>query len=300
MKPLAVSIYYIIFSENGNNENDKKFDRFDPMSYYNDLSFSNVGAQEVYFPMTRTQVQPSWFWSLEYCRRGHFVFAKNSENPAEIATPAVFWMSPGNYYIYGSRDKGGRSHAWTNCSGARAERMIGSLDRMWPQGCLQLSPEEEVRFTPVYRQMQEYIHTRSKENHHKAVLCMEELLGLLTEIYLREHGQPFVNSKMDILIEKIRFSPLSDYDFKTIAAKEFHMSYSGFRKFFKRINRIAPHEFVMIHRIYYSMELLRNNDLQIQEVAAKCGFNDFSTFSRLFRKKTGLSPSQYRRNRPLP
>ena len=55
---------------------------------------------------------------------------------------------------------------------------------------------------------------------------------------------------MDILIEKIRFSPLSDYDFKTIAAKEFHMSYSGFRKFFKRINRIAPHEFVMIHRIY--------------------------------------------------
>ena len=120
--------------------------------------------------------------------------------------------------------------------------MIGSLDRMWPQGCLQLSPEEEVRFTPVYRQMQEYIHTRSKENHHKAVLCMEELLGLLTEIYLREHGQPFVNSKMDI----------------------------------------------------------RNNDLQIQEVAAKCGFNDFSTFSRLFRKKTGLSPSQYRRNRPLP
>ena len=129
---------------------------------------------------------------------------------------------------------------------------------------------------------------------------MEELLGLLTEIYLREHGQPFVNSKMDILIEKIRFSPLSDYDFKTIATKEFHMSYSGFRKFFKRINRIAPHEFVMIHRIYYSMELLRNNDLQIQEVAAKCGFNDFSTFSRLFRKKTGLSPSQYRRNRPLP
>ena len=86
MKPLAVSIYYIIFSENGNNENDKKFDRFDPMSYFNDLSFSYVGAQEVYFPMTRTQVQPSWFWSLEYCRRGHFVFAKNSENPAEIAT----------------------------------------------------------------------------------------------------------------------------------------------------------------------------------------------------------------------
>ena len=34
--------------------------------------------------------------------------------------------------------------------------------------------------------------------------------------------------------------------------------------------------------------------------AYECGFNDFSTFSRLFRKKTGLSPSQYRRNRPLP
>ena len=73
------------------------------------------------------------------------------------------------------------------------------------------------------------------------------------------------------------------------------MSYSGFRKFFKRVNRIAPHEFVMTQRIYHAMELLRNHALQIQEVAMRCGFNDFSSFSRLFRQKTGHSPSRYRK-----
>ena len=72
-------------------------------------------------------------------------------------------------------------------------------------------------------------------------------------------------------------------------------SYSGFRKFFKRVNRIAPHEFVMTQRIYHAMELLRNHALQIQEVAMRCGFNDFSSFSRLFRQKTGHSPSRYRK-----
>lgn len=269
------------------------------MSYFDDITFSYIGAREVHILKTRTMVQPDWFWSLEFCRTGSFLFAKNSEIPVKTAGPVIFWMSPGNDYIYGSWDKKGRSHAWTNCSGPRAERMIGALDRMWPQGYLKLLPEDEKSFSPVYFRMQELIFTRSKENHHKAVLCMEELLGQLTGIYLRDHEQPYLNSKMDTLIESIRFSPLSDYDFKELASAEFHMSYSGFRKLFKRITRIAPHEFVLLHRVYFSMELLRNQNLQIQKVAEECGFNDFSSFSRLFRKKIGISPSQYRKNVPL-
>ncbi len=265
------------------------------MSYFDDIAFTYFGALAPYAHAVRTRVQPSWFWSLEYCRRGSFTFAKNTEESVTLTPPVVFWLSPGNYYIYGTQTREGRTHAWTNCTGARAERMIGSLDRMWPRGYVELMPEDEAQFTPVYSRMQDYISTRSRKDHPRAVLCMEELLAQLTAIHFREHGQPLIDMKMEALIKKIRFSPFSDYDFKTIAAEEFHMSYSGFRKFFKRVNRIAPHEFVMTQRIYHAMELLRNHRLQIQEVAMQCGFNDFSSFSRLFRQKTGYSPSRYRK-----
>ena len=265
------------------------------MSYFDDIAFTYFGALAPYAHAVRTRVQPSWFWSLEYCRKGNFTFAKNTEECVTLTPPVVFWLSPGNYYVYGTQSREGRTHAWTNCTGARAERMIGSLERMWPRGYLELSPEEEAQFTPVYSRMQEYISSRSRKDHPRAVLCMEELLAQLTAIHFREHGQPLINMKMEALIKEIRFSPFSDYDFKTIAAEEFHMSYSGFRKFFKTVNRIAPHEFVMTQRIYHAMELLRNHALQIQEVAMRCGFNDFSSFSRLFRQKTGHSPSRYRK-----
>ena len=264
------------------------------MSYFDDIVFTYFGVLAPYSHEVRTRILPSWFWSLEYCRRGSFTFVKNAKEPVRLTPPVVFWLSPGNYYVYGTPHKAGRIHAWTNCTGARAERMIGSLDRMWPRGYLPLTPEDDAQFTPVYNRMQEYISSHSRKDHPRAVLCMEELLAQLTAIYYREQGQTLINAKMDALIKDICFSPFSDYDFKNIAVEEFHMSYSGFRKFFKRVNRIAPHEFVMTQRIYHAMELLRNHTLQIQEVAIQCGFNDFSSFSRLFRQKTGLSPSQYR------
>lgn len=267
------------------------------MGYFDDISFSYAGSVDVYRTFIKTKPHPSYFWSLEYCRCGGFVFTKNSGQTVNTFGPAVFWMSPGNQYSYGAGDNNWRSHAWANCSGARAERLIGALDKMWPAGYVKL--DNETEFSDIYFRMLEHIASRSRKNHHKAVVCMEQLIGILTDIYLEQHEQPLINTRMDSLIEKIRFSPLLDYDFKSIAAKDFHMSYSGFRKFFKRINRVPPHEFVMIHKIYAAMELLKNGNLQIQEVASRLRFNDFSTFSRLFKKKTGISPSQYRKKYPM-
>ena len=123
------------------------------MSYFDDIAFTYFGALAPYTHEVRTRVLPSWFWSLEYCRRGSFTFVKNAKEPIRLTPPVVFWLSPGNYYVYGTQNREGRTHAWTNCTGARAERMIGSLERMWPRGYLELSPEEEAQFTPVYSRM---------------------------------------------------------------------------------------------------------------------------------------------------
>ena len=108
------------------------------MSYFDDIAFTYFGALAPYAHAVRTRVQPSWFWSLEYCRKGSFTFAKNTEECVTLTPPVVFWLSPGNYYVYGTQSREGRTHAWTNCTGARAERMIGSLERMWPRGYLEL------------------------------------------------------------------------------------------------------------------------------------------------------------------
>ena len=43
-----------------------------------------------------------------------------------------------------------------------------------------------------------------------------------------------------------------------------------------------------------SKTLLRDTDLQIVQIMAQCGFQNQSSFNRVFRKQCGVSPKQYR------
>lgn len=48
-------------------------------------------------------------------------------------------------------------------------------------------------------------------------------------------------------------------------------------------------------RIEHAKELLENSRLPVDEISSAAGYEDSSFFRRLFRRRTGLSPSQYRR-----
>ena len=52
-------------------------------------------------------------------------------------------------------------------------------------------------------------------------------------------------------------------------------------------------------RVRNVQSLLVSTQMPITEVAAPCGFNSFSQFNRVFRKHTGLSPSQFRKQNQM-
>ena len=59
---------------------------------------------------------------------------------------------------------------------------------------------------------------------------------------------------------------------------------------------MGPMEFINIVRIRSACDYLkRTNDL-ITDIATRCGFSTFSTFSRNFRKVMGISPNEWRKN----
>ncbi len=67
-------------------------------------------------------------------------------------------------------------------------------------------------------------------------------------------------------------------------------------KAFKNAYNETPLEYLTNLRITKSKELLTNklNNLSISEVSQIVGFNDPLYFSRVFSKKTGMSPSEFR------
>ena len=64
---------------------------------------------------------------------------------------------------------------------------------------------------------------------------------------------------------------------------------------FKLATGLALIDYVQNLRIEEAKRLLESPDLAADEISAKVGYEDASFFRRLFKRRTGLAPSQYRR-----
>jgi AraC-like DNA-binding protein len=63
---------------------------------------------------------------------------------------------------------------------------------------------------------------------------------------------------------------------------------------FRHVYKQTPHQYLVGLRIARAKELLRNSDLSITEICVAVGFESLGSFSTLFRKVAGISPSAYR------
>ena len=74
-----------------------------------------------------------------------------------------------------------------------------------------------------------------------------------------------------------------------------HMSRSNLMRVFRKATGQTPIEYLVRLRIQRAMELLRNTDLTITEIALETGFNDSNYFTRQFKRICDAPPSTFRR-----
>lgn len=70
------------------------------------------------------------------------------------------------------------------------------------------------------------------------------------------------------------------------------MSPTYFSAVFKKMNSIAPWEYITIKRIEKAVELLKTTNLTKLDIAQRCGFSSSSNFYKAFKNVTGKTPTQ--------
>lgn len=84
----------------------------------------------------------------------------------------------------------------------------------------------------------------------------------------------------------------SDFNIDTIASG-IGLSRSAFFKKLKSLTGLAPVDLVKEIRLNKSIELIKNTDLSVSEIAFAVGFKDSGYYSKCFRKKYNQSPREY-------
>ena len=78
-------------------------------------------------------------------------------------------------------------------------------------------------------------------------------------------------------------------------AKAQHISRKYLCAVFYKHMGMSTKEYLLSRRVEAASSMLLNTDMTVSEISAKVGYGDYTQLSRLFKKKMGMSPKQYRK-----
>lgn len=110
-----------------------------------------------------------------------------------------------------------------------------------------------------------------------------------------ENGNPVEDEIVNQVIYKIRTSPQKYYTIKQLAS-EVHVSSSTLTEHFKRATNSTVYQYQVNTKLNMAQpHLTSNSGISLKEIAKLYGFCDEFHFSKLFKKKYGVSPSNYKK-----
>ncbi len=263
------------------------------MTYFDDCQF--VAAQEKPHCQAHVDRCFHYYCSVELISGGSMYMGMDGGPQRLIEKPALFWHHPDHSYQYGPAGPAGWHHWYVTFRGSRALRLL-------EQGFLPLNPDcwlPVQRLMPLlscFRYLIAHVTNPEPGRHAQAVLELERLLCLALEEQQRQQALIAHQSKIIAAAEELRRDCLLDWNLPALAA-ELGLSYSHFRRLFRRWTGSSPGDYILDCRMRYAAQRLEREDLPIADLAVACGY-DPARFSKLFKSRMGVSPGRYRRELP--
>lgn len=133
-----------------------------------------------------------------------------------------------------------------------------------------------------------------KENNYRQVL--EALYEALEQLLISWYD----HRKEDVVIEQLKNKMVQSFTDPEFALSDLMTEHpyctDHMRRLFKQSTGQTPLEYLTELRLNYAKKIMRENRVlhySIAEIAVMSGFYDSGYFSRVFKKQTGISPSEY-------
>ncbi len=230
-------------------------------------------------------------YQLNYISEGAGILeTKNGKFKIKAGTLMI--IKPGMWHRYKPDVKSGWVEHYVGFVGEIADRFMNHTFLNPKKPLIYIGNKEE--FIDCYYKVFDLVKKEKPGFQQVASAMIVKLLGNAISF---QKQKEFSNDRPRAIIDEVRFlirqNIAGNYDFRAIAIQQC-LSYSYFRKMFKKYTGVSPGQYHLQLKIMKAKELLLNSNLSIKELSCDLGFQSIYYFSRIFKQKTGCSPSLFR------
>ena len=222
------------------------------------------------------------FYIIHYIQNGKGYFIRENEEENKLSKGDLFLIRPAELCKYYADVRDPWSYVWIGFSGHKAAEFIESTG-FHGNRCILHSPGAEHIFSEIQ-------NTKLQNIALEFFLCSKiyELLAFLhTAKPENEYAEKAVNYICSNYSNRISIEQIS----KLLNIDRRHLG-----RLFITHTGVTPKEFLINIRMKNAVSLLHNSDYTVAEIAMLVGYDDYDSFLKIFKKKFGMSPSQYRTN----
>lgn len=216
----------------------------------------------------------------------------------DIQKNQAFLLWPGEESVYQADEEDPWVYSWVGFHGLIAEKLTGIMGFSKEDRAV-INITDAVELTGYISSMLEH-----RELTFASYLRREAWLELLIAEIVNDADVPEETSKLseeayvDMAIEEI----VNHYDHPVKVsgiARKIGINRSYLSSIFKKRMGISPQQFLINYRLENAAQILAQTSMAIRTVAASVGYADSLTFSKAFRQRYGMSPTEYRENPPV-
>lgn len=145
----------------------------------------------------------------------------------------------------------------------------------------------------------------TKDIYHETIIQshVSRMIVSILRHYWKENFVDPATQKLQIERQFSTISPVLDYIeehasdpiYLSELCELVNMSPYYFSRFFKKSMGFTLTEHITATRIRLAKKMLLNSDMTVMEIAEKSGFCDIQYFGKVFKRETGVSPSQFKK-----
>lgn len=222
---------------------------------------------------------------------------ENSHGIFQLKQGSIFITFPGIWHRYKPTTRTGWTENYIGFDGKLARELIGTPWFLPSEPVFNFSIKEEILDT--YIKIFDLVQ-KEQPGYQQVVSGM--VLKLLGYIISFEKQKEFSGKAISQVIEASRFAMKQNMGSEMYfgdLAKKYNVSYSFFRKMFRKYTGMSPGQYHLQLRLTRAKELLVSTDKSIKEISYELGFQSIFHFSSLFKKKEGVTPSYFRNKNNL-